>query len=90
VFVEVPVDVGELDYLGGVATLEVLGDDLAEALLPLAFTVLEIWSKNATIMASVSFEILQKLHLLLKFGKNLVINNESNLASMICLNSGNY
>ncbi len=42
-FVEVPVDVGELDHLGGVATLEVLGDNLAEALLPLTFAVLEIW-----------------------------------------------
>ncbi len=56
-FVEVPVDVCELDHLGGVATLEVLGNDLAEALLPLAFAVLEIWSKNATIMSSMSFAI---------------------------------
>ena len=41
VLVQVSVDVGQLDDLGGVAPLEVLGDDLAEALLSLAFAVLE-------------------------------------------------
>jgi len=45
VFVQVSVDVGQLDDLGGVASLEVLGDDLAEALLALAFAVLEESSK---------------------------------------------